>query len=125
MPNHGTPLRFSLAKAVQEEAVLGGGVGHLGGDHRPAVEGADAGDDRGEGDELADPAAVEHGVEGGDERVRRPRRAASWGTRPITAAVTATYSRPLAAVPMTEARPTLRRGFSHPAGGDRLRTRRR
>ena len=68
MPNHGTPRRFSLAKAVQEEAVLGGGVGHLGGDHRPAVQGAEAGDDGDQGDELADPAAVEHGVEGGDER---------------------------------------------------------
>ena len=56
MPKAGTPRR-QRRRTAREEAVLRGGERHLGADHRPAVQRADAGDDDGERDEVAGPGA--------------------------------------------------------------------
>ena len=45
MPKAGTPRAESRPNARGEQSVLGGRQGHLGADHGPAVEGAEAGDD--------------------------------------------------------------------------------
>ena len=66
MPNAGTRRCGQPAEPRREEPVLGGGERHLGADHRPAVERADAGDDHGERDQVAGPgAAADDRVGGG------------------------------------------------------------
>ena len=68
-----------------EQAVLGGGERHLGADHRPAVERAEAGDDDDDRHHVAGPGAAEHRVGRVGERRASTRPAATSGRMPNTA----------------------------------------
>ena len=79
-----------LGERVEEQAVLRGRVRHLGRHQRPTVERADAGDHRDQRDEPCRPSRAPSKIVWNAATNGAPSfTSLSWGTRPMTTAVTA------------------------------------